>query len=123
MQAVRERPALFSTDLVTALRADSTASAQTPSEVVGLDGDPFLNAQDPCDHYSSNGVAELGGHFLVQVVGAGGCAAHTTADVTVEITPTNGRLVFTNFIYSSRDRDNLVATLADLAATRRGKSK
>jgi len=124
MRAVRERPASFSADIVSALRADSAASAQSPGEVVGLDGDPFLNSQDPCEHYGTSGVVEAGGRFLVQVLGTGKCEAHTNADVTVEVTPTDGRFVFTNFVYSARDKDNLLTTLADLAAARRtGKPK
>ena len=121
MRAIRDRPSLFSPELVTALRVDSVASAASPGEVVGLDGDPFLNAQDACDRYASAGVVETGGRFLVQVLGSGGCLAHTTADVTVEVTPTRGNLVFTNFIYSPRDRDNLIALLAYLDSTRRAK--
>jgi len=121
MRAIRDRPALFSPELVTALRADSVASAASPGEVVGLDGDPFLNAQDACDRYATAGVVETGGRFLVQVLGSGGCVAHTTADVTVEVTPTDANLVFTNFIYSPRERDNLVALLAYLDSTRRAK--
>jgi hypothetical protein len=119
MRAIHERPTLFSAELAAALRADSTASAQSPNEVVGIDGDPFLNAQDPCERYSSDGVAEAGGRYLVQVAGSGGCLAHTTADITVEVTPTNGKLVFTNFIYSSRDKDNLISLLAYLDSTRK----
>jgi hypothetical protein len=123
MRAVHDRPTLFSANLVTALRADSTASARSPGEVVGLDGDPFLNAQDPCDHYTSRGVAEVGSRYFVQVLGSGGCATHADADVTVEVTPANGHFVFTNFIYSSRDRDDLIGLLAYLDSSRRRKSK
>ena len=121
MRAIHDRPALFAPALVTALRADSVASAASPGEVVGLDGDPFLNAQDACDKYSSAGVVEASGRFLVQVLGSGGCAAHTTADVTVEVSPANSGVVFTNFIYSARDRDNLISLLAYLDSTRRAK--
>jgi hypothetical protein len=121
MRAIHDRAPLFSPELITALRADSVASAASPGEIVGLDGDPFLNAQDACDRYSSAGVAEVGDRFLVQVLGSGGCQTHTTADVTVEVTPTEGNLVFTNFIYSPRERDNLVALLAYLDSTRRAK--
>ena len=119
MHAVRDRPVLFLPSLVTALREDSVANAQSKGDVVGLDGDPFLNAQDPCDKYAPVNTASRSGVFLVAVRGSGGCAAHTTADVTVEVTPIQGRPVFTNFIYSSATRDNLVSTLADLAAARR----
>jgi hypothetical protein len=69
MRAIRDKPALFSSELATALRADSVASAASPGEVVGLDGDPFLNAQDACNQYSSAGVVEIDGRFLVQVLG------------------------------------------------------
>jgi hypothetical protein len=121
MRAIHDRPALFGAEIVTALRADSVASAASPGEVVGLDGDPFLNTQDACDHYASTGVAESRGRYVVQVLGSGGCAAHSTADISVEVTPTKGNLVFTNFIYSPRDKDNLVALLAYLDSTRRAK--
>jgi len=119
MRAIRERRTSFGADLAAALRADSAASSQSPGEVVGLDGDPFLNSQDPCEHYATTGVAEVGSRFLVQVVGSGKCEAHTNADVTVEVTPANGRLLFTNFVYSARDKDDLIATLADLATARK----
>ena len=124
MRAIRERQAFFGMDVVAALRADSAASAQSPGEVAGLDGDPFLNSQDPCEHYATSGVAQVGNRFLVQVLGSGKCEVHTNADVTVEVTPVDGRFVFTNFVYSARDRDDLLETLADLAAARRtGKRK
>ena len=121
MRAIHDRATLFSPTLVAALRADSVASAASPGEVVGLDGDPFLNAQDACDRYSSAGIAEVGDRFLVQVLGSGGCADHTAADVTVEVTPTNGNFLFTNFIYSPRERDDLISLLAYLDSTRRAK--
>ena len=121
MRAIHDRPTLFGSELVTALRADSVASAASPGEVVGLDGDPFLNAQDACDRYSSTGVTKRRGRYLVPVLGSGGCIAHTTADISVEVTPTKGNLVFTNFIYSPRDKDNLIALLAYLDSTRRAK--
>ena len=119
MAALRQKPALVSKSLAEALRLDSAARAQSTNEVAGLDSDPFLNAQDPCEHYAPIGAIEDNGRFLIGVLGTGGCGAHPIPDVTVEVTPTAGRLVFTNFIYSSGDRDNLVSTLADLAVARR----
>jgi hypothetical protein len=118
-RALRERAGSFSPALVKALGADAAASAKSPDEVVGLDGDPFLNAQDFCDRYDTIGTTQKDARFLVGVRGSGGCAAHTTADVTVEVTPIDGRPLFTNFIYSPSARDNLVERLADLAAERR----
>jgi len=119
MRAVRDRSTLFPQSLVKALRDDSLASAQSTDEVVGLDGDPFLNSQDPCDKYSPTATTSRAGKFFVDVQGAGGCSAHSEADVIVEVTPVKGRPVFTNFTYSPAARDNLVALLADRAAARR----
>jgi hypothetical protein len=118
-RALQERAGSLSPALIQALRADAAASATSPDEVVGLDGDPFLNAQDFCDRYDTIGPTEKNAKFLVAVRGSGGCAAHTAADVTVEVTPIEGRPVFTNVIYSAAARDNLVERLADLAAERR----
>jgi hypothetical protein len=123
MRAIRERQASFSTGLVEALRADSIARAGSPSEVVGLDGDPFLNSQDPCDRYAPIGASERDGRFFVEILGSGGCASHTAADVTVEAMPTDHGLVFTNFVYSSKPRADLLSTLSDLAAARRPGAK
>jgi hypothetical protein len=119
MRAVRERSAFFPASLVAALRADSLATAQSPDDVVGLDGDPFLNSQDPCKRYAPIGTVQRDTQFFVAVRGSGGCASHATPDVTVEVTPVNGHPVFTNFIYSSKPRDNLVSMLSDLAGARR----
>ena len=119
MRAVRERSAFFPTSLVVALRADSLANALSPDEVVGLDGDPFLNSQDPCERYAPIGTVQRDTQFFVAVRGSGGCASHDAPDVTVEVTPVEGHPVFTNFIYSLKPRDNLVSMLADLAGARR----
>jgi hypothetical protein len=119
MRAVRERSAFFPTSLVAALRADSLASARSPGEVVGLDGDPFLNSQDPCERYAPIGTVQRDTQFFVAVRGSGGCASHDAPDVTVEVTAVDGRPVFTNFIYSSKPRDNLTSILGDLAGARR----
>jgi hypothetical protein len=86
MRAVRARRFAFAPAIVDALRRDSVASARSRDEIVGLDGDPFLNAQDPCDRYRVRAARQVGGRFLVDVVGEGGCEAHTRPDVVVELT-------------------------------------
>jgi hypothetical protein len=48
---LRERPADFTPTLGAALRANAAARAGAAGEIDGLDGDPFLNAQDPCEQY------------------------------------------------------------------------
>ena len=117
MHAIRQRKATFAPAIVRALRADSVAAAAHPSEVVGLDGDPFLNAQDPCDRYVSVKTTARGRVYLVEVLGTGGCVAHTKPDVIVEVGrgSTAGRWVFLNFRYVDPD-DNLLDLLKRLRA-------
>jgi hypothetical protein len=116
MHAIRQKPASFAPAIVRALRADSVAAAAHPSEVVGLDGDPFLNAQDPCDRYDAVRTTARGKAYLVEVLGTGGCVAHTTPDVIVEVGRSGGRWVFLNFQYSADPNDNLLELLKRLRA-------
>lgn len=118
MRALSDKRWNFGADLTRALRVDSAAAAKSPDEIVGLDMDPFLNSQDPCDRYHPVKVRRSGGKFLVDVVGSGGCPAHTKPDVTVVVRFAGHQPVFTNFIYSSRAHDDLLGLLAQLAADR-----
>jgi hypothetical protein len=115
MRAVRERPGAFAPALVEALRRDSVASSRSRDEVVGLDGDPFLNAQDPCERYAVRRVARKGERFLAEVVGAGGCARHTRPDVVVEVARVGRAWRFENFRYVDPP-DDLLALLRRLHA-------
>ena len=118
MRAVRERSSSFSPVLVTALRADSVARATARSEIVGLDRDPFLNAQDPCDRYQPVRTTRQGSRYLVEVLGSGGCAAHDKPDVVVNISVQRDRVVFENFMYSTNPSDDLLSLLQRLSASK-----
>jgi hypothetical protein len=122
MRAVRERPAQFSAAIVGALRADSAATAQGGEEIDGLDADPFLNAQDPCDEYRPVRTTQVGRTYLVEVRGAGGCRAHRQPDVTVVVVWRGARPIFTNFLYSRASGDDLVSRLREFADRRRRSS-
>src|SRR5438046_203437 len=52
MVAAVNGPLRFDHELVRWLRIDSIAQARATGEIDGLDGDPYLNAQDPCDVYT-----------------------------------------------------------------------
>ena len=49
--AIKQRPSSFSPQLLQGLRDDAEAQAKAVGEMVGLDFDPFLNSQDPSNHY------------------------------------------------------------------------
>lgn len=118
MRALRDRRWHFNPSLVTALRADSTATVANPGEVVGLDMDPFLNSQDPCNRYAPTAVRRDGATFLVDVVGSGGCASHREPDVTVRVAFRGTTPVFVNFLYPKPANDDLLGVLKQLASDR-----
>jgi hypothetical protein len=113
MRAIRERRALFAPAIIAGLRQDSVASARSPDEIVGLDGDPFLNSQDPCDRYEVRRVRRAGERFLADVFGAGSCGRHAQPDVVVEVVRRAGGWRFENFRYSDPPGD-LLALLREL---------
>ena len=123
MRALHDARWHFSPALVTALRADSAATEANPSEIVGLDMDPFLNAQDPCDRYAPIAVRRDGKTFLVDVRGSGGCASHREPDVTVRVAFSGATPVFVNFIYPQPHNDDLLSVLKQLAADRAKKPR
>ena len=96
---------LFAPALLAALRADGEAQAANPDEVVGLDGDPFLDAQDFCEEYHAGAAHRKGGAILVDVHGT--CTHHADgqADVIAEVGGRDGALAFVNFRYPGRGSD------------------
>ena len=114
MFAATRGPVRFDPELVRWLRIDSTARARAKDEVDGLDGDPYLNSQDPCDAYSAKSTAASGAAFMVDVVGHGGCPDHERADVVVEIGHRNGRWTILEFRDPSRQNEGTVPLLKRL---------
>lgn len=118
MRALSDARWHFAPALKAAMRADRKAAEANPNEIVGLDMDPFLNAQDPCNRYRPTAVRRAGSDFLVDVKGEGGCAAHRTPDVTVRVAIQSGVPVFVNFEYPAPVKDDLMRLLGRLAAER-----
>ncbi len=116
--ALRDRPALFAPVLLAALRGDVAASAKNPDEVVGLDWDPFLNTQDPCNPYRVGQVTRRGDTILVAVKGqCPDTAPHAGPDVIAELGQVSGGWAFLDFRHAA-DRGSL---LQDLATLRQGR--
>ena len=111
MRAATHGPLAFDPELVKWLRIDSTARARTKDEVNGLDGDPYFNAQDPCDRYTVQWVRPQGSGFLVDILGHGGCAVHTHPDVIVVVGRTGGRWIVREFLDPSRHNEGLLPLL------------
>ena len=121
MQAAVRGPLSFAPELVHWLRIDSTARAKSKDEINGLDGDPYLNAQDPCAAYSAREVKKSDRVFMVDVVGHGGCPAHTTPDIVVEIGRLGGRWTMLEFHDPHRANEGLIPLLKKLHPPAAGK--
>ena len=119
--AIAKRGALFDPPLLKALKADAEAQAKTPDDLVGLDFDPFLAAQDPDDKYIVGGVTEKDGLYLVDVYGVRTGKRGAKPSVVAALKPTKDTFVFTNFLYGA-DGD-LVAVLKQLADDRANPSQ
>jgi hypothetical protein len=104
---LRLQPGRLTPELLRALRQDSIAKARFRGYVVGLDFDPFLNAQDPCEHYEAGPIAQHGHRFVVQVYGICAGKRHSSPDVLAELERRNGMWVFVNFRYPAVHADLL----------------
>jgi hypothetical protein len=122
MRAIRERRSSFSQPIIQALRADSVATSKSPDEIVGLDGDPFLNAQDPCDRYEPSRVTQRGTSFHVDVHGMGHCSRDEAPEVIAEVAKVNGRWMFSDFRLPGSPPETLLGLLRKQATDRRRRS-
>jgi hypothetical protein len=114
MTAATSGPSQFEPELVRWLRIDSTARARGQGEIDGLDWDPFLNSQDPCEKYTASAVRVDGSRYFVDVVGSGGCRSHTDADVVVELRATGGSFVIHEFRDPRQRNEGLIPILKRL---------
>jgi hypothetical protein len=115
--ALKHESSAFSPDIVRALEADLRAQAKVKDEVVGLDGDPFLDSQDLCERYEAGGVVRSGNVVRVDVRGVCAGKRSPKPDVVAELVERNGAWVFANFLYPD-EHTGLLAVLRKLAEDR-----
>ncbi|HEV2364189.1 MAG TPA: hypothetical protein VGS12_08340 [Caulobacteraceae bacterium] len=122
IRAIRARPSWFDPALARALEADEAASARNPGEIVGLDWDPFTNAQDVCRRYVVRGVRRSGAVAFADVF----CddpnfdpADTRRAWVTAQLQFRSGHWVFVDFLDPNNHGEGLMHALAGLAEERR----
>jgi hypothetical protein len=114
--AIAKRGSLFDPPLLKALKEDAEASQKSSGDIVGLDFDPFLYAQDIDHKYVAGEVSESGGLYLVNVYSVRKGKRAAKPDVVAELKPAKDSFVFSNFRYGT-DGD-LVQMLKDLADDR-----
>ena len=90
----------MSAAIVTALEEDMAAQAKSPDDIVGIDFDPFLNAQDTCFPYKADKVTVANGRYRVEVFDSNCSDPHPEIPTVIaELEQQKGSWVFVNFIY------------------------
>lgn len=107
--AIQEKPALFSKELVAALKKDDAAQKKS-QEIVGLDFDPFLYSQDPAPNYVVRSLSVKNGVCLARV-GAG--KSGKKALLLAELRYSENKWIFENF-YNLKDEKVEGQSLLDL---------
>jgi hypothetical protein len=100
--ALHKRRDAFSSQLFRALKADSEAQARAKGELVGLDFDPFVNSQDPADHYEARQHAVKDNRCSVEVWRASPndtAAKSAKPAVIAALALVRGHWFFVNFQY------------------------
>jgi hypothetical protein len=123
---LREKRSSLSPELVKGLKEDLAASKKSPGEIVGLDFDPFLNAQDIAERYLVGNVTPKGDHYWVEVFGVWNGQKNSNPDVIPELAFENGHWIFINFHYGKTDipvNENLVSILQVLKKDRQKSAK
>ncbi len=118
---LKKKKSLLSPKLYAALKEDLDASAKSPGEIVGLDFDPFLNAQDVAEKYAVGDVKQKGANYLVDVWGTWNGKRQKKPDVVAEVQNVNGKWVFTNMHYGKSkfpENENLLSVLSTLKKSR-----
>ncbi len=116
--ALKDKPQDFAPALAAALKADMDAQAKVSDDIVGLDFDPFLNAQDFVGPYVTGAAhwQEKEKALLVDVYGTDAGKRPAKPTVVAEIAFAQGHWMFVNFEYPG-DGD-LLSILATLKAER-----
>jgi hypothetical protein len=116
-RALREKRAALGEELAKALAADAAGQKAVPDDIVGLDWDPFLNAQDSYPRYAAGAVTAKGGAFLVAMHGVASGKRNAEVALLVEMVAKDGRYVIVN-IRAEKGGD-LMASLKGLAEERK----
>lgn len=116
--ALKDKKSAFSEDLFRQLKEDSEAQSKVEDEIVGLDFDPFFNAQDIGDRYVVGKITPKGDRYRVEVYGMWSGKKNPKPDVTPEVMFKDGRWLFVNFIYGEGPDENLLSVLKMLREER-----
>lgn len=110
------KKAVLSPTLYKMLDEDRAAQAKSPGEIVGLDFDPFLNAQDVAQKYEVGKASLKGKSYWIDLFGLWNGKKSKKPDLLAEL-ECSTTCVFVNFHYGP-DR-NLISVLNALKKDRK----
>lgn len=96
---MHEQPQWFSDSLRAGWQRDVSRRRENPGEIVGLDFDPLLASQDPCEDYETGSVTHVDSLIRVDIHAV--CQGVRSADAVLvaEVVLRDTQWQFTNFIY------------------------
>jgi len=102
---ITERPELFAPSLLLALQQDAASRRAAHDEIGGLDFDPFLDSQDPCERYEVVKGTRVGAvvHVDVHAVCQGQRSVAPT--VTLVVAHDGRRPLLANVLYPTHGTD------------------
>jgi len=103
MDALANKKFSFSKQLQIQLKEDFDAAKHFPGEIVGLDFDPFLNAQDVGEKYTVEKVKNTGANYYADVAGTWNGKKNSKPEIEPELSYEEGHWVFVNFYYPNAD--------------------
>jgi len=120
--ALKYKSSSFAPELLRRLKEDSAAQAKVSGEIVGLDFDPFLNAQDVGERYVVGKITPKQGSYWAEVYGVWNGKKSQKPDVVPELIFKDRHWLFVNFHYGKSkypENENLLSILRVLREDRR----
>lgn len=96
--ALKKKGEKFAPPLARLLRADWAAQDKC-EDLVGLDFDPFLNSQDPAQHYEVGEITHQGNIYKAEIYSVQEGQRGSKPDVSASLKRSDGRWMFINFCY------------------------
>jgi hypothetical protein len=121
--ALKHRSYLFSPAIVRALREDDEAQIKAGSDLVSLDGDPFVGGDGLGEGYIVEKVTVTNGRCWAEVHAVWDGKKDETPDVTSELVIKNGKWLFVNFFFPSPSDPKAWNLLGALKALREGEKQ
>jgi hypothetical protein len=95
--ALRQRSSAFAPALRQALQQDLQIQAHAEGEIVGIDFDPFLASQDPCEQYKAGESIVKGNSYWVKIYAICNGTRRQSPAVVAEVIRDGNAWRFINF--------------------------